>query len=103
MAFTSVYSATKAAVLNLIHTLTPDVAGRGIRVNAISPGFVRTDMFDGISSTEEQREWARGQVSLARLGQPEDAVVYLLSPQASYVAGQELVVDGGLIGCIPLG
>jgi NAD(P)-dependent dehydrogenase (short-subunit alcohol dehydrogenase family) len=105
LAFTSVYAATKAAVVNLARSLAPDLGAQGIRVNAISPGYIRTDMFDGITPTEEQREACRGQVVLGRLGTPEDiaeAAAFLLSARSSYITGQELVVDGGLIPSVPL-
>lgn len=105
MAFTPVYSATKAAVLNLTRTLASGLAGRGIRINSVSPGYIKTPMFEGISSTEEMQEGARSQVALGRLGLPEDiadAVTFLLSPQSSYITGQDLLVDGGLIRSIPL-
>jgi NAD(P)-dependent dehydrogenase (short-subunit alcohol dehydrogenase family) len=105
MAFTSVYGATKAAVIHLARSLAADLAPRGIRVNTISPGYVMTEMFTSISSTEEEWEAARRQVALGRLGQPDDiaaAALFLLSAQSSYVTGQELLVDGGLINSIPL-
>ncbi len=101
----SVYAASKAAVLNLARTLAPDLAERGIRVNTITPGHVATEMFDGVTGGNDQvREYFRSQVALGRLGEPEDiadAVAFLLSARASYITGQELVVDGGLVGSVP--
>jgi len=105
LAFTSVYAAGKAAVINLALSLAADLGDRGIRVNAISPGYIRTDMFDSISSTEEQREACRSQVVLGRLGAPEDiadTAVFLLSSRSSYITGQELLVDGGMINAMPV-
>ncbi|WP_212995769.1 SDR family NAD(P)-dependent oxidoreductase [Winogradskya consettensis] len=105
MGFTSLYAATKAAVVNLARTLAADLADRRIRVNVVSPGYVVTDMFNAISDTEEAREFCRQQVVLGRLGQPADiadAVAFLLSDQASYITGQEIVVDGGLTTSIPM-
>ncbi len=105
LAFTSVYAATKAAVINLTRTLAPDLGARGIRVNAVSPGYIVTDMFTAISSTEEAQEQCRSQVALGRLGSAEDvadAAFFLLSSRSSYITGQELVVDGGLTTSVPL-
>ncbi|MGI5186159.1 SDR family NAD(P)-dependent oxidoreductase [Dactylosporangium sp. CA-152071] len=105
MGFTSLYAATKAAVVNLARTLAADLADRRIRVNAISPGFIVTEMFEAISNTEEAREGCRKQVVLGRLGQSQDvagAVAFLLSDQASYITGQEIAVDGGLTTSIPM-
>ncbi|MFC4533262.1 SDR family NAD(P)-dependent oxidoreductase [Sphaerisporangium dianthi] len=105
LAFTSVYAATKAAVVNLARTLAPDLGVRGIRVNAISPGYIVTEMFESISTTEEAQEECRSHVALGRLGAAADvadAAYYLLSSRASYITGQELVVDGGLTTSVPL-
>lgn len=104
LAFTPVYAASKAAAVNLVRTLAADLARRGIRVNAVSPGYVVTEMFTSIADTEEAQEAARSQVPLGRLGRPEDvaeAVAFLLSARAAYITGQELLVDGGLITSVP--
>lgn len=100
----SVYAASKAAVLNLPRTLAPDLAERGIRVNAVTPGHIRTEMFDAVAPVEEVREFFRGQVALGKLGTPQDiaeTVLFLLSPRSAYITGQEFVVDGGLVGSVP--
>ena len=105
LAFTSVYAATKAAVVNLARTLAPDLGPRGIRVNAVSPGYVVTEMFEAITTTEEAREECRSHVAVGRLGAADDiadAAYFLLSPRSSYITGQELVVDGGLTTSVPL-
>ncbi|MFE9656585.1 SDR family NAD(P)-dependent oxidoreductase [Micromonospora sp. NPDC006431] len=78
----------------------------GIRVNSITPGHIGTDMFAGLTGGSEQvAETFRSQVALGRIGDPaevSEAVLFLLSRRSSYVTGQELVVDGGLLGSVPL-
>jgi NAD(P)-dependent dehydrogenase (short-subunit alcohol dehydrogenase family) len=105
MGIATLYSATKAAVHNLARTLAADLADRGIRVNAISPGFIRTTMLEDANDAESL-EQARRQTPLGRIGAPEEiaaAVAFLASDDASYITGQELIVDGGLVGAIPAG
>ncbi|MHC0430274.1 SDR family NAD(P)-dependent oxidoreductase [Streptomyces sp. O3] len=101
----SVYAASKAAVLNLPRTLAPDLADRGIRVNAVTPGHIRTEMFDAVAPVDEAREFFRGQVALGTLGAADDVadtVAFLLSDRSAYITGQEFVVDGGLVGSVPV-
>jgi NAD(P)-dependent dehydrogenase (short-subunit alcohol dehydrogenase family) len=105
MGLASVYAATKAAVTNLTRTLASDWAGRGIRVNAVSPGFIRTDMFDEVAPVEEVREAIRAMIPFGRFGESAevaDVVTFLLSPRAAYITGQDLGVDGGLVSSIPM-
>ena len=103
--FGSVYAASKAAVISLARSLAPDLAERRIRVNVVTPGHVHTDMLDMVTGgSDEVREIFRSQVAFGRLGQSEDiaeAVLFLLSERASYITGQEFVVDGGLVNSIP--
>ena len=101
---TTVYGATKAAVVNLAKTMSADLVGRGIRVNTVSPGPVESAILSraGLSSEQLQqtKEWIRGQVPLKRFGRGEEiaeAVLYLCSPAAAYTVGADLVVDGGMI------
>jgi NAD(P)-dependent dehydrogenase (short-subunit alcohol dehydrogenase family) len=98
----SVYSATKAAVRSFARTWTTDLKGRGIRVNAVSPGSTDTPGFgDLLRSTETGRQRLQtisNNVPLGRLGRPDEvakAVLFLASDDSSYVTGAELFVDGG--------
>ena len=99
----SVYSASKAAVRNLVRSWVLDVKGRGIRINAISPGPIGTPGLRGLADTPEAEQELLGylasQVPLGRLGSPDEigkAAVFLASDDASFVNGIELFVDGGL-------
>jgi NAD(P)-dependent dehydrogenase (short-subunit alcohol dehydrogenase family) len=101
---TTVYGASKAAVLNLARTMSADLVPRGIRVNSISPGPIESAILTRAGLSQEQlqqtREWIKGQVAVKRFGTPEEiaeAVLYLCSPGASYVVGADLVIDGGMI------
>jgi NAD(P)-dependent dehydrogenase (short-subunit alcohol dehydrogenase family) len=99
----SVYAASKAALRSLARTLSAELIGRGIRVNAVSPGPIETPVFGRIGLSPEQIEgFKQGmiqEVPMKRLGQPEEiakAVLFLASSDSSYVLGTELVVDGGM-------
>ena len=99
----SIYSATKAAVRSFARTWTSDLKERKIRVNVISPGPIETPGVDGLHQTEEQRQGfyatMAAQVPLGRVGRPDEigkVAVFLASEDASYVAGVELFVDGGM-------
>jgi NAD(P)-dependent dehydrogenase (short-subunit alcohol dehydrogenase family) len=99
-----VYSATKAAVRSFARTWTNELKGRQIRVNVVSPGPIETPAIDGLAGNEEgAKELKAGlasQVPLGRMGDPDEiakVVVFLASDDASYVAGVELFVDGGMV------
>jgi NAD(P)-dependent dehydrogenase (short-subunit alcohol dehydrogenase family) len=99
-----VYSATKAAVRSFARTWTNELKERGIRVNVVSPGPIDTPGLTSLAKSEEERQAIVAQlvsaVPLGRLGQPDEiakTVVFLASDDASYVAGVELFVDGGMV------
>jgi 3-oxoacyl-[acyl-carrier protein] reductase len=91
------YAAAKAGVAGMTRALAKELGSRNITVNCVAPGFIETDMTAGLG--EDQQKALLAQIPLGQLGKPADiahAVVYLASPQASYVTGQELHVNGGM-------
>jgi 3-oxoacyl-[acyl-carrier protein] reductase len=91
------YAAAKAGILGFTKSLAKEVASRGITVNAIAPGFIDTDMTRVLN--EEQRAALLGQIPMGRLGTAADiaaAVLFLVSPQAAYITGETLHVNGGM-------
>lgn len=93
------YSATKGGVIALTRQLARDYAGQGIRANAVSPGFVDTEMLRE-DTHEGAVDYAEAETALGRIGDPEDvanAITYLASDAAGFVTGQNLVVDGGFM------
>ncbi len=91
------YAASKAGIIGFSKSIAREVGSRGITVNVVAPGFIETDMTEGLG--DETARLVAEQAALARLGRPEEvaaAVGYLASDDAAYVTGQTLVVDGGL-------
>lgn len=91
------YAAAKAGMIGMAKSLAREAGGRGIRVNAVAPGYIVTDMTSGL--TDEQREKVLASTPLGRLGTPEDvasAVAFLCGPGAAFITGTVLTVDGGL-------
>lgn len=91
------YAAAKAGVIGFTKSMAKELAPRGIRVNAVAPGYIATDMTDILP--EEVKNEMISHIPLGRVGKPEDvakAVLFLASPSAGYMTGQTLVVDGGM-------
>lgn len=91
------YAAAKAGMIGFTKSLAREVASRGITVNAVSPGFIVTDMTNALS--DDQRRALAGQIPLGRFGTPEDvaaAVAFLASDAAAYITGETLHVNGGM-------
>nr|WP_276540988.1 3-oxoacyl-[acyl-carrier-protein] reductase [Salipaludibacillus agaradhaerens] len=92
------YVASKAGVIGLTKSLARELANRNIRVNAVAPGFIGTEMTDEL--TEETKKALLEQIPLAELGKPEDVarvVAFLASGASAYMTGQTLHVDGGMV------
>ena len=92
------YAASKAGVIGMTKTAARELAGRGITVNAIAPGFIETDMTDRLSG--KIKEQMSAQIPLGHFGKPEQvakAAAFLASDDAAYITGQVLNVDGGMV------
>jgi 3-oxoacyl-[acyl-carrier protein] reductase len=91
------YAAAKAGMVGMSKSLAYEVASRGITVNAVAPGFIETAMTDKL--TDDQKSTILTQIPSGRMGTPEEiaaAVLYLASPEAAYVTGTTLHVNGGM-------
>ena len=92
------YAAAKAGVIGFSKSAAKELASRGITVNVVAPGFIGTDMTAGLP--ESVKEKMLTDIPLGRMGEPEDvanAVLFLASEQASYITGQVVNVDGGMV------
>ncbi len=92
------YAASKAGIIGLTKSLAKELAPRGINVNAIAPGFIKTRMTESLS--ERQKSALTERIPFARLGEPEDvakSALFLASELSEYITGQVLVVDGGMV------
>lgn len=92
------YSASKAGVVGLTKTTARELAGRNITANAVAPGFIETDMTAVLPDAVKEK--AKANIPLKRMGRPEDvaeAVAFFASDEASYITGQVIAVDGGMV------
>lgn len=92
------YAASKAGIIGLTKSAAKELASRGITVNAIAPGFIRTDMTDRLP--QEIREQMLKQIPMGKFGSPGDvagAALFLASEAAGYITGQVIIVDGGMV------
>jgi 3-oxoacyl-[acyl-carrier protein] reductase len=91
------YAAAKAGVAGMTRALARELGSRGVTVNCVAPGFIATDMTEGLA--EAQKALLLAQIPVGRLGTPQevaDAVLFLASPAAGYITGCELHVNGGM-------
>ncbi len=97
----TVYAASKGGVLQLTRAMAAEWAPFNVQVNAIAPGFIRTDFNASLWENRALYEWVVGKTPAGRLGTPDDVVgaaLFLASDASSFVTGQAIVVDGGFLG-----
>jgi NAD(P)-dependent dehydrogenase (short-subunit alcohol dehydrogenase family) len=95
---TSAYTASKSGVFGVVRSLSQEWSGRGIRVNGIAPGYVRTELTEVVFADAERSARNLSRIPMGRFGEPDDiaqVAVFLASPQSGYITGQMLPVDGG--------
>ncbi len=91
------YAAAKAGIIAFSKSLAKEIGSRGVTVNVVAPGFIQTDMTDGLP--EDAKQALMAQIALGRLGSPTDiaeAVAFLAGPAAAYITGETLHVNGGM-------
>ena len=92
------YALSKAAMLQMTRALALEWGRHGVRVNALAPGFILTDLTRKLWSNPDMKAWGHANTPMQRLGKPEDLIgtaIFLASPAAAFLSGQEIVVDGG--------
>jgi NAD(P)-dependent dehydrogenase (short-subunit alcohol dehydrogenase family) len=103
---TSIYALTKGALLTLAKTLSGELIGRGIRVNAVSPGPITTPLYGKLGMSDaDTKAMAAAKIPAGRFGHPSEvakAVVFLASGESPYTVGSELVIDGGMSNLCPI-
>jgi len=95
----SVYALTKGALLTLAKTLSGELIGRGIRVNAVSPGPIATPLYGKLGMSETDTKARAAQIPVGRFGDAGEVaktIIFLASDEAPYIVGSELVIDGGM-------
>ena len=93
------YSASKAGMIGLTRTLSKELISRGVTVNAVAPGFIASEMTAELGDVVMQE--VKNRIPAKRVGQPEEVaatVLFLASPDAGYISGQTIVIDGGVTG-----
>ncbi len=100
---TPAYSASKAALKQLVKAFAVDWAQFGIRVNGITPGYIRTDLTEALYRDRSFNDWVINRTPLRRWGSPDDigpAAVFLCSDEASFITGQTIIIDGGFLAML---